>query len=51
MRPTAGERDLKVLTGELLGPIGLMHAIKVMVNVRDVHGRSVPSSDVPAGLV
>jgi len=51
MRPTARKRDFEVLTSKLLGPVGLIHAIKVMAGVRDVHGRGVPSSDVPAQLV
>ena len=48
MRPTARKRDFEVLASKFLGPVGLIHAIKVMAGVRDVHGRGVPSSDVPA---
>jgi hypothetical protein len=51
MRPAAGEWGFKVLTCEFLSPVSLIHAITVVVDVRDVHGRGVPSSDVPAWLV
>jgi hypothetical protein len=51
MRPAAGEWGFEVLASEFLGPDGLIHAITVVVDVRDVHGRGVPSSDVPARLV
>jgi hypothetical protein len=51
MRPTARKGDFEVLASKFLGPVGLIHAIKVMAGVRDVHGRGVPSSDVPAQLV
>ena len=48
MRPTAREGDFEVLASEFFSPVGLIHAIKVMADVRDVHGRGVPSSDVLA---
>ncbi len=48
MRPAARKRDLEVLTSEFFGPVGLIHAINGNGRVRDVHGRGVPSSDVPA---
>jgi hypothetical protein len=51
MRPAARKRNFEVLAYEFLGPVGLIHAIKVMASVKDVHGRGVPSSDVPAQLV
>ena len=51
MSPAAGKRDFEVLTREFFGPVGLIHAIKVVVNIRDVHGRGMPSSDVRARQV
>ncbi len=47
MCPAAGEGDFEVFAREFLGPVSLIHAIKVTARVRDVHGRGMPSSDVP----